>query len=131
MITHLSVNGPLTIVIRNGRAVWNTGQTGRFFFITWVPKIIRTQSTRACIKYKQTSARNHRKVENKRITSCFVLNLKISGENCLSFNWHSSRAAPGISFFGVPTKDDEYYCCTTWRNNIVAVLTRDTVMKTI
>ena len=27
---------------------------------------------------------------------------------CLSFNWHSSRAAPGISFFRVPTKDDEY-----------------------
>ena len=32
----------------------------------------------------------------------------MSGENCLSFNWHSSRAAPGISFFRVPTKDDEY-----------------------
>ena len=37
-----------------------------------------------------------------------MLNLRISGENCLSFNWHSSRAAPGISFFRVPTKDDEY-----------------------
>ena len=35
----------------------------------------------------------------------------------------------GSHFFGVPTKDDEY--CTNWRNNIVAVITRDTVMKAI
>ena len=47
----------------------------------------------------------------------------------LIFNWHSSRAAPGISFFRVPTKDDEY--STNWRNNIVAVITRDAVMKAI
>ena len=47
----------------------------------------------------------------------------------LNFNWHSSRAAPGVSCFGVPTKDDEY--CTNWRNNIVAVITCDTVMKAI
>ena len=47
-------------------------------------------------------------------------------ENCLVFNWHSSRAAPEISFFKVPTKDDEYYYRTTWRNNIVAVIIRDT-----
>ena len=32
----------------------------------------------------------------------------MSVENCLIFNWHISRAAPGISFFRVPTKDDEY-----------------------
>ena len=53
----------------------------------------------------------------------------MSGENCLIFNWHSFRAAPGISFFDVPTKDEEY--CTNWRNNIFAVITRDTVMKAI
>ena len=58
-----------------------------------------------------------------------MLNLIISGENCLIFNWHSSRAAPGISVFGVTIKDDEY--CKNWRNNIVAVITRDTVMKAI
>ena len=34
--------------------------------------------------------------------------LRMSGEKCLNFNWHSSRAAPGISFFRVPTKDDRY-----------------------
>ena len=44
----------------------------------------------------------------KGLSSRFVLNLRMSGENCLSFNWHSSRAAPGISFFRGPTKDDEY-----------------------
>ena len=44
----------------------------------------------------------------KGLSSSFVLNLRMSGENCQSFNWHSSRAAPGISFFRVPTKDDEY-----------------------
>ena len=40
----------------------------------------------------------------------FVLcaNLRMPGENCLIFNWYSSRAAPGISFFRVPTKDDGY-----------------------
>ena len=56
-----------------------------------------------------------------------MLNLRISGENCLIFNWHSSRAALGISFFRVPTKDDE--CSINWRNSIVAVITRDTVIK--
>ena len=53
----------------------------------------------------------------------------MSGENCLIFNWHSLRAAPGISFFRVPIKDDEY--SKNRRNNIVAVITRDTVMKAI
>ena len=56
-------------------------------------------------------------------------NLRISDENCLVFNWHSSRAAPGISFFGAPTKDDEY--CTKWRNYTVAIITRDMVIKAI
>ena len=61
----------------------------------------------------------------KWLSSCFVLNLRMSGENCLNFNWHSSRAAPGISCFTVPTKDDE--CSINWRNNIVAVITVDTI----
>ena len=59
------------------------------------------------------------------VSRIFVMHLKMSGENCLSFNWHSSRAAPEISFFRVPTKDDEY--SINWRNNIVAVITRDTI----
>ena len=65
----------------------------------------------------------------KGFSSCFVLNLGMSGENCLIFNWNYSRAAPGISLFEVPTKDNEY--CTNWRSNIVAVITRGTVMKAI
>ena len=47
----------------------------------------------------------------------------MSGENCLIFNWYGSRAAPGISFSRVPTKDDEY--SINWSNNIVAVITHD------
>ena len=47
-------------------------------------------------------------------------------EKCSIFNCHSSRAAPGISFFRVPTKDDKY--STNWRNKIVAVITRDWVI---
>ena len=31
----------------------------------------------------------------------------MSGENCLIFNWNVCRAAPGISFSRVPTKDDK------------------------
>ena len=55
-------------------------------------------------------------------------NLRMSAESCLLFNWHSSRAASGISFFiRVPTKDDKY--SINWRNNIVAVIACDTVMK--
>ena len=65
----------------------------------------------------------------KGLSSCFVLKLRMSGENCLTFNWHSSRAAPAISFFRLPTKDDENGI--NWINNIVAVFTRDTVMKDI
>ena len=38
----------------------NTDRTRCFFFNTSVPKIIRTQSTRASMKYKQESASNHK-----------------------------------------------------------------------
>ena len=55
-----------------------------------------------------------------------MLNLRMPGENYSIFNCHSSRAAPGISFFRVPTKDDEY--STNWRNKLVAVITRDRVI---
>ena len=66
----------------------------------------------------------------KGLSSCFVyVNLRMSGENCLIFNWHSPRAAPGISFFRVPTKDDEY--SINWRSNIAVVITRDTVINAI
>ena len=61
----------------------------------------------------------------KGLSSCFLLNFRMSGENCLGFNWHVSRAVPGISFFRSPTKDDEY--SINWRNDIVAVITRDTI----
>ena len=61
----------------------------------------------------------------------FVLcaDLRMPGENCLIFNWYSSRAAPAISFFRVPTRDDEYI--VNWRNNIVAVITLNTLVKAI
>ena len=47
----------------------------------------------------------------------------MSGDSCLIFSWHSSRAASDISVFRAPTKDDEYNI--NWRNNIVAVITYD------
>ena len=59
----------------------------------------------------------------------FVLDLRMPGENCLIFNLNSSGAAPGISFFKTPTKDHKY--STNRRNNIVPVITRDRMMKTI
>ena len=58
----------------------------------------------------------------KGLSSCFVLNLRMSDESCLIFNWYNSRTASGISFFtSVPTKAKEYRI--NWRNNIVAVIT--------
>ena len=42
------------------------------------------------------------------------------------FNFYSSREAPGISFFRIPTKDDEY--SINWRDNIAVVITRDSVI---
>ena len=39
-----------------------------------------------------------------------------SHDNWLICDWYSSRATLGISFFRVPTKDDEY--SINWRNNI-------------
>ena len=66
----------------------------------------------------------------KGLSLCFVhVNLRMSGENCLIFNWHSPRAAPGVSFFRVPTKNDE--CSINWRSNIAVVATRDTVINAI
>ena len=50
--------------------------------------------------------------------------LRMSGESCLIFNWHSSRAASGTSFLEHLQKDDEYNI--KWENNIVAVITCDT-----
>ena len=60
------------------------------------------------------------------LSLCFVLNLRMPSENCSIFNCHSSGAAPAISFFRVPTKDDKY--STNWRNNIVAIVTDDRVI---
>ena len=65
----------------------------------------------------------------KGLTLSFELNLRMSGENYLTFNWHGSRAAPGISFFRLPAKDDKY--SINWKSKIVAVITRYTVMKAI
>ena len=56
-------------------------------------------------------------------------NLRMSCDDCLIFNWHGSRSVPGISFFRVPIKDDEY--SINWRNKIFTVITRETVMKAI
>ena len=60
----------------------------------------------------------------KGLSLCFALNLRMSSESCLIFNWHSFREASGISFFRVPTKNDEY--SINWRNNIVPVFICDT-----
>ena len=62
----------------------------------------------------------------KGLSLCFVLNLRMPRENCSIFNRHSFRAAPGISLFRLPRKDDEY--SANWRNNIVAIITRDRVI---
>ena len=112
-------NLKIIIVKRNGKIAWKHGPNRSFLHQTWVPKIIRTQSTSGRMKYKQKSARDHKLVWSKRIFFVLCADLRMSEENCLIFNWHSSRAAPGISFFGVPAIDNEY--CTNWRNNIVAV----------
>ena len=49
----------------------------------------------------------------------FCVKLRITGENCSTFNCRSIMAAPGIAYFRIPTQDDD--CSTNWRNNIVAV----------
>ena len=64
--------------------------------------------------------------KRKGLSLCFVLDLRIPGENCSNFHCHISRAAPGISFLRIPTMGNEY--TTNWRNKIVAVITRDRVI---
>ena len=81
------------------------------------------------MKYKKKVRETIKQLKVKELVSCFVLNLKMSGENYLIFNWHSSRTAPGTSFFTLRTKDDEY--SVNWRSNIIAFITRDTVIKPI
>ena len=49
----------------------------------------------------------------------------MSGENSLIFKWYGSRTASWVSLFRVPTKDEEY--SINWKNNVVAVITHDTV----
>ena len=77
-----------------------------------------------CMKYKQKSGGNIEQFKVKELSSCFVLNLTMFGEGYLIFNWHNSRAASEISFFRVPTKDDDY--SINWRKNIVSVIICDT-----
>ena len=54
----------------------------------------------------------------KGLTTCFMPNLRMPGENYSFFNCHSSRTAPGISFFRMPTQNDnkikveEQHCCS-------------------
>ena len=89
-----------------------------FFFITWVSKIIRTQSTQDGMKYKYKQWRKFYQFKVKGLTSCFIPSLKMSGENCLILNCYSFRTASGISFFRTPTKNDdkikleEQHCCS-------------------
>ena len=114
-----------SIVTKNGKIVWKHGPNRPFFLVTWVPKIIRTQSTKPAwnINKKLRETTNQFKVKwLSWLSPCFVLNLRTSGESCLIFNWHNPRAASGISFFTrEPTKDEKY--SINWRNNIVAVIT--------
>ena len=60
----------------------------------------------------------------KGLPLCFVLNLRISGETCLIFNWHSSRAAPGVSFFGVPTKQRMKNAVQTGETTLLQLLVK-------
>ena len=48
------------------------------------------------------------------------------GSNCAIYGCHNSGAEKGISFFGIPTKDDEY--STEWRTKILDVITRDRIV---
>lgn len=48
------------------------------------------------------------------------------GSNCAIFGCHNSGANKGISFFKIPTKDDDY--STEWRNKIVNIITRDRII---
>ena len=50
------------------------------------------------MKYIQKVRGTTEQFKVKGLFSCFVLNLRMSSESCLIFNWHSSRAASGISF---------------------------------
>ena len=107
-----------SIVIRNGKIVWKHRPNWPFFFIIWVPNIIRTQSTQACMKYKYKQGGKLYQFKVKGLTKCFITNLRMPGENCSIFNCYSSRAAPGILFFRIPTKNDneikleDQHCCS-------------------
>ena len=53
----------------------------------------------------------------------------MSGENCLIFNYMVPGQLLRPHFFRAATKNGEY--SIKWRNNIVAVITCDTVMKAV
>ena len=107
-----------SIVMRNGKIVWKYGPNRPGFFIIWVPKIIRTQSMQTCMKYKYKQCGKLYQFKVKGLATCFITNLRMPGENCSIFNCYSSRAAPGISFFRIPTKNDDkikledQHCCS-------------------
>ena len=75
---------------------------------------------RVCINIKKKVRGTIEQLKVKGLYLCFVLNLRMSGENCLIFNWHGSSAAPEISFFRVPTKNGEY--SKNWRKVLQLLL---------
>ena len=97
------------IVIRNGKIVWKHGPNQPFVLYNLSSKKLLESSLLEPASNINKQARGTiKQFKVKGLSSCFVLNLRMSGENCLSFNWHSSRAALGISYFRVTTKVDEY-----------------------
>ena len=115
--SYVSSNIYFTIVIRNGKIVWKHGPNEFRELLEPSPRELAWNTNK---KLRKTTDQ----LKVKGLSLCFVLNLRMSGYSWLIFNWHSSRAASGISYFWAPTKDDEYNIKR--RNNIVAVVACDT-----
>ena len=49
----------------------------------------------------------------------------MSGENCSTLNCRTSRAAPRVSFFRIPKKNENYNA--NWKDNIVTFIACDGV----
>ena len=69
----------ICMVIRNGMIVWKHGPNRSFFLYN----LIKTQPMRACMKYKQIVGGTIKQFKVEGLSSCFVLNLRMSGEDCL------------------------------------------------
>ena len=92
-----------------------SGNNGRFFFITWVPKILRTQSSQACMWYNWKNMRNFKTDKNLRTIYSLVRECLLKTAQFLTA--HFKGNSWNFLFFHATKNEDLKR--TNWKKNVI------------